>query len=88
MPKLIDKIEVCSDCLSPIMYGDFTELDYYYSSDEADARAAEIEAGMNKLSERGALVNSDLDGAEFSKFPCECCGSKLHGRRHAIAIID
>ncbi len=88
MPKVIDKIEVCEDCLMPIMYGDFTGLDYYYSPEEADARADEIEAGMDRLSERGALVNSDLHGAEFSKFPCQCCGSKLHGRRHAIAIIN
>lgn len=76
-------IWVCEDCLMPMVYGDFSGLDYYYSGAECDEREAAVRAGMDRLS--GAVM---VDGEqEFSTSPCDCCTSTLHGKRHEFVRL-
>lgn len=78
------KALVCGDCRMPILYGDFSDIDFHYSGDEAESRVAEIEQGITSLTESIGIL-SDGDGHdEFSKEWCDCCGTKLAGERFVI----
>ena len=94
MRVLCDSVEVCCDCLPIIVNGDPSSLDYYYEEPEASDRLKEIEKGMHNLQEehQGELVpNYDAETNEgidtFSRNRCECCGSKLAGKRFRMSII-
>ena len=82
---------VCSDCLQPIMYGDYSSLDYYYDEKQALEIQIKVEKGISELI-AGHGVNANLtiaqaDINEFSSSPCECCGSKLTGARHEAVCL-
>ena len=82
----MEKHYVCSDCFLPIANGDFTDLDYHYSTGEAKKRRREIIASMKELSANGYLTPGD-DTIEFSCAICDCCGSRLAGKRHQVLSI-
>lgn len=65
---------VCADCFD-VVAGNTDNLD-------AD-REGEIEAALDKMS--GTVSTGDADAYnEFSRRPCELCGSTLGGSRHEI----
>ncbi len=74
-----DHRDVCVDCLEVTangVTGDFVE-----SLDETRERAAGV---WPRPIEYAAPVG-DFD--EFSKAPCECCGSRLFGSRHGVFVV-
>lgn len=81
--KEVGSYMVCMDCYATILTGDATHLDYYYDQKEADKRLEEIEKGMEQLSSEGTMHDGN-DRDEFSKYPCACCGTPLHGERREI----
>jgi hypothetical protein len=89
MAKILDDdFMVCADCIQAIANDDYSSLDYYYNEQEAADRMAAIKAGMEASGGYIATGNSDFD-AEFSRRPCDCCGSSLAGsRHHCVVLID
>lgn len=87
MAELVaDGVMVCTDCIMVIANGDYSGLDFY---DDADDRAAEVDAGLDKLSESGAVTAGDSEhDREFSSRPCDCCGTLLAGHRHHCIILN
>jgi hypothetical protein len=66
---------VCSDCLMVLANGDYTGI-------EGEARMREVEAGVEDFP-TDVYYNDDDD--EFSRRPCDCCGTPLAGRRHGCS---
>lgn len=81
----LDTIQVCEDCLMAIANGDYTGLDYWYPEAEAEERHREIDAGIASFSP--ATLHPGDDHDEFSRRPCECCGSDLAGARHEVIVL-
>lgn len=88
MKGQIENLLVCSECLSWICNGDATGLDYFYDEVEAEERLNLIVEGERRLSQRYLSVSFSADDShrdqEFSKSPCECCGTDLYGARFAM----
>lgn len=87
--KTADKYEVCSICLSAIANGDFTPIDYSYNGADADAKEKAVREGMEELTEDGGYltVGDGKKTNDHSVYPCQCCGSKLHGERYEAIVI-
>ena len=91
MEVIQDDLWLCQDCTIVAVNGDWTWLDYYYSSEaEQEERRAEIEAGLSEL---GAHLVPNFDSEagdgmeEFSSRHCDCCGTDLAGGRTRFAIL-
>ena len=69
---------LCDDCVSYLVNGDLTGVDYYLEGDEAAARCREIESGARRLGY--VSVDSEVTD-EFSREECDCCGTGLAGGR-------
>lgn len=72
---------VCDDCVQAIANDDYTGIDYLAEP----GNEAMVEARKNQV--RAGIENFDLGGSlldetnEFSRGACDCCGTKLAGRR-------
>lgn len=88
MARVIDKYMVCEDCYLLIGTGDATSLDYHYG-DQADQRLAEIEAGIVALVAGHDWVGcgDSENSISFSRSSCECCGTRLAGRREEVIVL-
>jgi hypothetical protein len=73
----------CDDCVQAIANDDYSGIDYYLSGDAADARVAEIRAGIAAVP--GHLVVGDDQG--FSWQRCDICNA-LAGNRHAVGYLQ
>lgn len=83
MRVIDDNFMVCADCIMVIANGDWSGLEFY---EERSKRAAEIENGIENT--EGEIVPGDSENdREFSKAPCECCGSPLAGTRHHCVLL-
>lgn len=78
---------VCEDCLHAIAYDDYTGLDYHYDEKEAYKRMREIKNGIHDA--KGSISRGDSEkDVDFSRAPCECCGSGLAGGRfHCVMLV-
>ena len=87
---LRDDLWLCEDCLSPVVNGDFTALDYHYSEPKASLRMEEISAGMERLSFLVADFDSETGEGilEFATKTCDCCGVRHGGTWHRFAQLD
>lgn len=83
MKMLNEDLWLCEDCIMPAVYGDFTGLDYYYSPDESSEKQAIISEGLDKL---GTICITD-DVEEFSHKTCDCCNTRLGGKRYNFAQL-
>jgi len=87
-----DDLWLCSGCLQAAVNDDYTELDYHYGTEESKKRMEEIQVGLSRLGS-GLIMDSrelkanDNGYREFSRLPCDCCGSRLHGARFRFAIL-
>lgn len=85
MAKIIDRIEVCEDCMVLAETGELHGTD--------DATRAKVSAALDAVAKRGYLV-SDFDSdtgdgrVEFSWRACECCRSPLGGARYRMSILS
>lgn len=84
--RTIYNLKICEDCVQPAVNDDWSSLDYHYSPEEADKRMFEIQAGLDRLGP-GLCWDSDQEDDEFSTRQCDCCGSKLAGRRVPFIIL-
>src|SRR5687768_1144789 len=79
----IDTLWVCQDCMV-VLETDETGLD--------DARQAEVETAITKLTAGGKQLlsdNSEEEGRdEFSWKPCHCCRSPLGGSRYRYGFFQ
>lgn len=77
-------VMVCGDCRMPIGYGDFTALDFHYSTEQAEERMQEIEAGMDELATDIGFLSLGEDYDDFSAQSCACCGTTEAGDRFEV----
>jgi len=80
---IADDLLACDDCVQAIANDDYSGLDYCLSPDEAEAREAQIRAGIAGLG--GYAVVGDEYGFTWSA--CDVCGSDKGGTRHTIAVL-
>lgn len=81
-----DEYMVCGDCLMPIVYDDFSSLDFHYKGMAVDQRRAEITYGMSEAGGHIMCGDSEKD-LEYSTRACDCCGSPLAGSRHHMVVL-
>ena len=77
---------VCADCLSPIVNGDFTGLDYGRTPDNEEVIEAlheKVREGVENF-DGGHPMGEEYD-EEFSTAQCDCCGTTLAGARYAFS---
>jgi hypothetical protein len=83
MKIIRDEILLCDDCHIAAVNGDVSGV----------STQAQIDATESGLSRLGAHLVSSYDSEsgrgvhEFTRLPCDCCGSKLAGARHEFAIL-
>lgn len=88
----LENLMLCDDCHIYHGTGDASFLSYQYGNDDTaiDARLNEIADGLTRLGEEHNNMffqNVDVEPEEFSRQPCDCCGSNLAGGRiHYSAI--
>ena len=86
-----DEYQVCSDCLPVIANGDYTGLDYYYVSEDQSGEISledKIEAIDAGLENAGGYVVAGDSIDEFSRAPCDCCGTRLAGMRAMCVVLS
>lgn len=76
---------ICDDCAIAAVNNDYTGMD-----DETATRVAD---GIRTIGEAyGHIVlcsdpeTGDYERHEFSRRPCECCGTHLHGGRFVASV--
>ncbi len=78
--ETIEGLYVCSDCAIFIANGDLPE-------DPVVSRT--IVSGIEKQLPSEFVMSFDEDkDNDFSKHPCDCCGDRLAGYRHAAVLIQ
>jgi len=79
----------CDDCLWAAAYDDYSGLDLEYSAEEVEHRYQAIHNGLQALGPLSA--NFDVEHGwgvmTFSRIPCDCCRSPLHGARHRFTRL-
>lgn len=88
---LDDEFMVCGDCVQPIVYGDYSALDYHYNTLDSEKRYREICEGIERNCKNGFCsieIGDNEKNVEFSKRSCDCCGSELHGHRTHFVIYE
>jgi len=84
MKVTIENLALCDDCAIVAVNADYSGLSWY-GADE-DKRIEEINKGLSELGPH--LVHDDRqEPDEFSTIQCDCCKSKLAGRREYFCIL-
>ena len=79
-------VMVCQDCLEATLSESFGDYIQYYEISDQQVEA--LISASEKMTEGFDVFIDNPDGfVEFSKNPCQCCGSKLHGSRHQIDLV-
>lgn len=86
MKVIIENLALCTDCTMAAVNDDYTGLDYHYSKEESDKRYKEITAGLTELGP-GLCYDSRQEDDEFSTRQCDCCKSRLAGRRTYFCVL-
>lgn len=74
---------LCEDCMIAEVNGDYSGM--------TDERAAEVSAGLEKLTSEVGWISANWDSEtgegelEFSRIQCDSCGTRLAGRRFRFA---
>jgi hypothetical protein len=80
MATVIDTLSACVDCLMFVANGD--------ESEDRDI-ARDIARHLGLTANQHLVCSGDGDDSdEFSWSQCECCGSRLGGSRHPLAILE
>lgn len=90
---------VCKNCFDLIVFGKEAEdvIYYHYGADKCDEIINHTYASYDKMTNfehegveyhlRFAHDNDDKY-VEFSKKPCDCCNSLLHGARYCLSFYE
>ena len=73
--KVIGDIWLCSDCVFPAVYDDYSSLYHHYEPEEAERRMKEVQRGLARLP---GLVADTYDEPHLE---CSDCGSKFPTRQ-------
>ncbi len=88
---IFDDLWLCFDCMIYLQNDDLTHLDYHYEPEQAETRMAEIQAGVDWLHDGNCWpVSNSCDEHghdDFSRSPCDCCNSPLHGERWRYSLL-
>ena len=69
--------EVCDDC--------FLQM---FGNDDDREPSENVKEHVDRLIQNFPIIQHDVSRMnEFSKGACDCCGSKLHGRRHFLVCM-
>jgi len=82
---MIENLVFCEDCTQAAVNDDHSALDYHYNPEEAVNRYNKIQANLARLGH--VMRDPARDEDEFSTRPCDCCRTKLAGRR-LYFIVD
>lgn len=83
----IEDLALCTDCTMAAVNNDFSSLSLLDPKEENKLIRA-ITSGLNELSCLGYLVpDSNREGDEFSTRQCDCCKTKLAGRREYFCTL-
>lgn len=72
------ELEVCVDCIMAIANGDYPEN---------NGRAVAVVNGEGRWADDGYHLVAGSGECGFSRTPCDCCGSHLHGDRHQATAL-
>ena len=86
MKVTIENLVLCADCTMAAVNDDYTGLDYHYTEKESAIRYEEITAGLIKLGP-GLCYDGTREDDEFSHRQCDCCGTRLAGRRAPFILL-
>ena len=86
MKVTIENLALCTDCTMAAVNDDYTGLDYHYTEQESAIRFEEITAGLVELGS-GLCYDSTREDDEFSHRQCDCCNTRLAGRRVPFVVI-
>jgi hypothetical protein len=75
----VDSVDVCVDCVDVLEYGGMTQ-----EAADSEDTTREREPGVFPYPVRERWITDDV--TTFSKFPCECCGSRLAGSRVRVVV--
>ena len=89
MKVLDDDLWFCEDCALYIESDDPSFLSAYLDEDKVDERVNEIEEGIRVLyNGRDRALHRGDDEQEFSRSRCDCCCSRLAGKRYQFALVS
>ena len=86
MKVIIENLALCTDCTMAAVNDDYSGLDYHYTEEESATRYEEITDGLKKLG-IGLCYDSSQEDDEFSHRTCDCCGTRLAGRRCFFIVL-
>lgn len=80
---------LCENCLFSEAYDDFSALSLSLSEAEADREIQRISDGLTALMPISADFNAEAGWGidDFSRSPCDCCQSELHGKRYRFVQL-
>jgi hypothetical protein len=86
MKIIIENLALCTDCTMAAVNSDYSGLEYHYPPEESERRMQEITEGLEKLGS-GLCYDGTQEEDEFSHRQCDCCGSRLTGRRSFFCVL-
>ncbi len=87
MKVIDDNFQVCGFCVQAIVNDDYSGLDYYFKTEEAEARMDLIHKGMDQWGPDTQIVLPAEPSEEFAWTPCECCGDTAGGDRTRMQVL-
>jgi hypothetical protein len=84
---VIENIALCVDCAMAAVNDDYSGLDYYYSAFEVEQKIRDIQLGLKTLGP-GLCYDGSREEDELSIRQCDCCRTRMAGRRIYFAIIS
>lgn len=84
---LIESFEVCKDCYDVLTAGDVGAMEdvfiHHYGEEQGVQRFMEVLISIVAIENRGLIFDKEIPELlnTFSKNPCHCCKSNLHGER-------
>ena len=77
--EITHELRVCDECLLFIANGDLPE---------DPEREEEIIAGVESFAPGHVAAGDSDNDDEFSRRPCDCCGTRLAGSRHDAFVLN
>jgi len=85
--RVVSELMACMDCMLYVANGDIPD-DYSPDSTESLPELIQAHLGLTSSPQQYLVCGDSEHDDEFSWRPCECCGSRLGGSRHALAILE
>ncbi len=83
MFKFVDSGAVCVDCVMMIANGDNSGIEDFQAWEKRVEDRNPTEDGRYEY-----ILDSGDDAVFFGTLPCDFCGDRLHGDRHAVGVFQ